>query len=111
LNPKILVAGKRAESLHARIFGFKKGGHALDFYARRIVPMIMETGELRDSLDRGPALVYLTKEGLNEIREAGLKPAWVDSMESFKVSRATLKFLLASSRSKVLRWNFLAAFE
>lgn len=105
--------GKAGEWLHERgvrpgaLYAFRTGARALDFYARRVAVGTSDVERLRRDAGRGDLWVYTDREGLEEIRRAGI-PASVERWyRHFRVSKITPSFLDPATRARTLQDRFL----
>lgn len=83
---------------------YKEHGHALDFYAQRIV---QETSLEKVKILSSGSVIFTTKEGSEEIMKQDSSYRIIKTFDEFHVTALKLPFLLESSRKSVLKQNVL----
>ena len=89
-----------------RFISFSTGGHALDFYSKRIVPWKRNVSEAMDSIEKG-TIVYASKERYNELLNKGAIPDSTLVFLNFRVQNLNAKFLIPTTRNEVVKPHFL----
>ncbi|MCB0496120.1 MAG: glycosyltransferase family 39 protein [Cyclobacteriaceae bacterium] len=85
------------------VYTFRMQDHSMDFYARRIVPIL----DLKNPPAADTFYVFTTEEGLNQLREKGYQTRVLKQMDDFHVTELTIQFLRPSLRSGEVRQNYL----
>jgi 4-amino-4-deoxy-L-arabinose transferase-like glycosyltransferase len=91
-----------------KIVFFGRHGHALDFYAGRILPELVSVDDARRRARRlGELWVYTTADGRREFEEAGVPHSVEASFSHFQVALLSPQFLNPPTRAAALRPVFL----
>ncbi|MDX1912771.1 MAG: glycosyltransferase family 39 protein [Saprospiraceae bacterium] len=91
-----------------KMYFFRRGGHALDFYNSDILESIGAPEEAaQKARERGEIWIFTTTEGKMELENAGLQLQMEGRFPDFHVSLLKPKFLNPDTRSEVLREMYL----
>jgi 4-amino-4-deoxy-L-arabinose transferase-like glycosyltransferase len=86
---------------------FNIHGYALNYYARRIIPII-EKNNLSNL--KANTYIYTDKQGLETIERLGINYKMVKTFPNFKVTALNKNFVLKKSRDKAINFNYLIRF-
>ena len=89
-----------------KFFGFATGGRALDFYAGRIVPWMVDATSAIEAIDEG-TVVYANQVRRDDLIKRGYSPKREVVLENFEVQRLTLQFLNPQTREQAVKTNYL----
>jgi 4-amino-4-deoxy-L-arabinose transferase-like glycosyltransferase len=86
-----------------KMYFFRRGGHALDFYNGDILESLASPEEAaQKAVERGEIWVFTPKSGKEELENAGLQLQTEGQFPDFHVSLLKPKFLNPDTRSEVL---------
>lgn len=91
-----------------RLYGYRIGGRALDFYAGRVIAPLPRLLHAREALAGGPYIVFTDAEGVGDLHR--LTEARLDTLAAlphFRVNRLTLPFLNPATRAGVVGRRYL----
>lgn len=114
--PRLLPFQSTASTMHfareknippEKIVFFRRHGHALDFYAGRILDKMESADDVKNALaERGELWIYTTAEGRKELADAGLRgEEW--AFPHFQVALLKPAFLDPATRPQVLQTVYL----
>lgn len=89
-----------------KFFGFATGGRALDFYAGRIVPWMVDATSAIEAINEG-TVVYANQARRDDLIKRGHIPEQEVMFENFEVQRLTLRFLNPKTREQAVKMNYL----
>jgi 4-amino-4-deoxy-L-arabinose transferase-like glycosyltransferase len=90
-----------------RLFAYRFGGRAMDFYAGRVIAPLPNLDSAKAALPQGPYIVYTDAEGVDNFHQL---PAQLDTLASFpqfRINRLTLPFLNPNTRPSVVSRRYL----
>lgn len=90
-----------------RLFGYRVGGRAMDFYAGRVLGPLPTLTHAREELARGPYLVYTDAEGVGDLHHLDARLDTLGVFPQFRVNRLTLPFLNPATRDGVVSKRYL----
>jgi 4-amino-4-deoxy-L-arabinose transferase-like glycosyltransferase len=90
----------------SQFFGFSTGGHALDFYANRIVSWKQDAASTIESIKPG-TVVYANEARYQELLSFGMTPKRDTVFQNFEVQNLSIKFLNPKTREQALKKNYL----
>jgi hypothetical protein len=90
-----------------KFFFYKTHMHSLDFYSKRIVPSLEQTGSLENFSPESTYWVYTNADGLSILEALQVNPQIVETFDHFQVAILTLPFLNPSTREKAIEKRFL----
>jgi hypothetical protein len=90
----------------SQFYHYKAYMYSLDFYSRKIIPSLTDTGPMGGVL-KGTYWVYTNTEGLNIIRALQVQPKIEATFDHFHISQLTLPFLNPNTRDKAVEKRYL----
>jgi len=89
--------------MDAPVYTYNMVEHSLDFYARRIVPILKDT----DALKTEEVIVFTNSTGYSKLQQKGYQVNVLKEVDDYHVTELTIHFLRPSLRKEAVGKNYL----
>lgn len=94
-----------------KMYAYIESGRGLDFYSRKVIPMIKRADSAHSLASEGPIYIYTTQEGLEQLTADGQPAIVLETFSHFHVAKLNFQFLDPNSRDKKLKPRHLVQLE